>query len=47
MMSCYPAFTAIVTFDDGYPKVKVSLSTEGGVWKVDNVEDESSAALVE
>jgi Protein of unknown function (DUF3828) len=39
--------TAIVTFDDGYPKVKVSLSKEGGVWKIDNVEDESSAALVE
>lgn len=31
--------TAIVTFLDGYPKVKVSLLKEGGVWKIDRVKD--------
>src|SRR5438270_133557 len=31
--------TAVVTFDDGYPKVKVSLMKEGGVWKIDDVKD--------
>ena len=31
--------TAIVTFFDGYPKVKVSLILEGGVWKIDKVKD--------
>ncbi len=31
--------TAIVTFLDGYPKVKVSLILEGGVWKIDKVKD--------
>src|SRR6266571_7803356 len=31
--------TAIVTFFDGYPKVKVSLILEGGVWKIDRVKD--------
>src|SRR2546428_1258918 len=29
--------TAIVTFLDGYPKVKINLILEGGVWKIDNV----------
>ena len=38
--------TAIVTFDDGYPKVKVSLKQEGGVWKIDNVKDGSGVGLV-
>lgn len=33
------AATAIVTFLDGYPKVKVSLILEGGVWKIDKVKD--------
>src|SRR5712692_2521771 len=33
--------TAIVTFLDGYPKVKVSLILEGGVWKIDKVKDAS------
>jgi Protein of unknown function (DUF3828) len=36
--------TAIVTFDDGYPRVKVSLTKEGGVWKIDNVKDASAPA---
>ena len=38
--------TAIVTFDDGYPKVNVSLLKEGGVWKIDNVKDGSGAGSV-
>ena len=29
--------TAIVTFLDAYPKVKINLILEGGVWKIDNV----------
>lgn len=29
--------TAIVIFLDGYPKVKVTLIKEGGVWKINNV----------
>jgi Protein of unknown function (DUF3828) len=33
--------TAVVTFDDGYPKVKVSLLQEGVAWKIDNVKDAS------
>ena len=33
------AATAVVTFDDGYPKVKVNLRQEGGAWKIDNVKD--------
>jgi hypothetical protein len=31
--------TAIVTFFAGYPKVKVSLIQEGGVWKINHVAD--------
>jgi hypothetical protein len=31
--------TAVVTFLDGYPKVKVTLILEGGVWKIDRVKD--------
>ena len=31
--------TAIVTFFDGYPKVKVSLIKEGSVWKINNVKN--------
>jgi hypothetical protein len=31
--------TAIVTFLDGYPKVKVTLILEGGLWKIDRVKD--------
>jgi hypothetical protein len=38
------AATAIVTFLDGYPKVKVSLVEEGSVWKIDGVKDGSGAA---
>ena len=34
-----PTGTAVVTFDDGYPKVKVSLRQEGGAWKIDNVKN--------
>lgn len=36
--------TAVVTFLDGYPKVKVGLVEEGGVWKIDDVKDGSGAA---
>ena len=38
--------TAVVAFDDGYPKVKVSLVKEGGVWKIDDVKDGSGVGLV-
>jgi len=31
--------TAIVTFLDGYPKVKVTLITEGNIWKIDRVKN--------
>ena len=31
--------TAIVTFLEGYPKVKVSLVIEGKVWKINHVTD--------
>lgn len=31
--------TAIVTFLDGYPKVKVSLILDAGAWKIDKVKD--------
>ena len=31
--------TAIVTFDEGYPRVRVSLVREGGAWKIDNVKN--------
>jgi len=31
--------TAIVTFLDGYPRVKVSLILEAGAWKIDKVKD--------
>lgn len=31
--------TAIVTFFDGYPKVRVSLILEAGAWKIDKVKD--------
>jgi hypothetical protein len=37
--------TAVVTFLDGYPKVKVSLVEEGGVWKIDDVKDGSGTGL--
>ncbi len=33
--------TAIVTFDQGYPKVRVGLIQEGGAWKIDNVKNAS------
>ena|SRR2546421_10787751 len=36
--------SAVVTFDGGYPRVKVSLLKEGGVWKIDNVKDGSGPA---
>src|SRR5207237_6968337 len=38
------AASAVVTFDGGYPRVKVSLLKEGGVWKIDNVKDGSGPA---
>ena len=38
--------SAIVTFDDGYPRVKVSLMQQAGVWKIDNVKDGSGVGLV-
>jgi hypothetical protein len=31
--------TAVVTLDDGYPKVKVTLKQESGAWKIDNVKN--------
>ncbi len=31
--------SAIVTFDEGYPRVRVSLIQEGGAWKIDNVKN--------
>jgi hypothetical protein len=38
--------TAIVTFLDGYPKVKVSLTKEGGLWKIDKVKDARGDGVV-
>lgn len=35
------AATAVVTFDDGYPKVRVNLRQEADAWKIDNVKDVS------
>ena len=31
--------TAVVTLDDGHPKVKINLRQEGDAWKIDNVKD--------
>jgi hypothetical protein len=31
--------TAIVTFPQGYPRVKITLKKEGGAWKIYQVED--------
>jgi hypothetical protein len=31
--------TAIVTLNEGYPRVRVSLVQEGGAWKIDNVKN--------
>ena len=33
--------SAVVTFDEGYPRVRVSLIQEGGAWKIDNVKNAS------
>jgi hypothetical protein len=33
--------SALVTFDEGYPRVRISLMQEGGAWKIDNVKDAS------
>ncbi len=31
--------TSIVTFPDGYPRVKVTLKKEAGAWKIDKVQN--------